>query len=169
MTETKLTSQGPDTLRSLRQRLEDNADYMEGRHGGPPATIETDSDLWRTTIQLQRDAASALASKQKDDFAFHQRLRETPQYVEAEREASAVPHTLSAEAIRREPGKALAKIERLRSLLAWFTLRYQIEKGSALASPPEHDEQTKILRASEQPAASGPAGSPRSSQPGGSE
>ena len=86
MTDQKVAPEGPD---ALRRRLLDNADYMEGRHGGPPATIETDSDLWRTTIQLQRDAASALAS------------------------------------------------------------------------PPEHDERTKISRASAQPAASGPTGSPR--------
>ena len=46
----------------LQRRLLANADYMADN---PPATIETDSDLWRTAIQLQRDAASALAAQEE--------------------------------------------------------------------------------------------------------
>jgi len=59
-------------------------------------------------------------------FAYLEWLRQTPQYRRAEIE-SAAPRMFPSE-IRRDPETAARRIERLRELLAWFVLRYQIEK-----------------------------------------
>lgn len=81
----------------------------------------------------------------ESNFAFHQRLRQTPQYAEAEREASAVEpsegrmstvHDYSPRGVKADPGKAAKKIERLRELLAWFVMRYQIKKEAAIPQAP---------------------------------
>jgi hypothetical protein len=72
------------------------------------------------------DAPQAGETRAEVNFAFYERLRETRQYREAEEEASVA--RMSATAVKADPAKAARKIERLRELLAWFTLRYSQEQ-----------------------------------------
>jgi len=76
--------------------------------------------------------AEAAPTSRTPDFAYYQRLRQTPQYAEAERESAAAGFTVTT--VKRAPEMAAKKIEQLRGLISWFTLRYEIEKAEA--APP---------------------------------
>lgn len=51
----------------LLEQLIGNADYMADN---PPETVETDSPLWRRTIELQRQAAAALTASSESRQAL---------------------------------------------------------------------------------------------------
>ena len=79
---------------SLRARLLAQAEYMEsGCLGtGVPATIETDSDVWRTSIQLLREAADQLLCPPSPRYeeALEKARIYSQHYTEAQRSTAAL-------------------------------------------------------------------------------
>ena len=163
-----MTSEGPD---SLRQRLEE---LISAWRAHAARNLTSDRELWQHEGRIQqncaddldvvlRDAASALASQPQPCDNCGCEERDHRGILTCRRPDGARPDVRGIiEALGFDPTNHhnAAKCP------------YCTQGGypsSALASPPEHDERTHDCRASEQPAASGPAGSPRSPQPGGSE
>jgi hypothetical protein len=72
--------------------------------------------------------SSEATAPQTDEtpFEVYERLRQMPQFRQAEQEAS-TSQRLTGKVVKADPKVAIAKIESLRSLLAWFVTRYPRE------------------------------------------